>query len=117
MDLKTAAALMDKLWEDIKCAIHPKDDEFLLDAALMAWLICDAQSELRPLEDSICNCIIELMVTFLAGKSLEKGYILIPCNVYEVQSLRDFLLVDAVRLLLDDSVPKCAGECSRINET
>lgn len=111
MDMRTAADLMDKSWEDIKCAIHTKDDGFLLDAAVMAWLLCDADSELLPLEDSISNSIVELMVMFLAGKSLENGIVFIPCNVNEVQCLKDFILRDAVNCLLDDAVPKSAGKC------
>ena len=117
MDMTTAAALMNKSWEDIKCAIHPKEDGFHLDAAVMAWIICDADSGLRPLEDSICDNIVQLIVTFLDGKSCENDIVRIPCNVNEVQCLKDFVLGDAVKFLLYDDVPKSAGECSCINET
>ncbi|GLI63056.1 hypothetical protein VaNZ11_005956 [Volvox africanus] len=96
MDTTRAAQLMSAMWPDVECAVCKVEDGILLDAAVMAAIMCALKEELVPLEDSLAAAIIDVMETLLLGMPRPKGFVFIPCTVNEVRCLKDFLLGDAV---------------------
>ncbi|GLI64707.1 hypothetical protein VaNZ11_008066 [Volvox africanus] len=90
---------MSAMWPDVECAVCKVEDGILLDAAVMAAIMCALKEELVPLEDSLAAAIIDVMETFVLGMPRPKGFVFIPCAVNEVKCLKDFLLDDAVHLL------------------
>ncbi|GLI62152.1 hypothetical protein VaNZ11_004724 [Volvox africanus] len=90
---------MSAMWPDVECVVCKVEDGILLDAAVMAAIMCALKEELAPLEDSLAAAIIDVMKTFVLGMPRPKGFVFIPCAVNEVKCLKDFLLGDAVHLL------------------
>jgi hypothetical protein len=100
MDITRAALLLDKSWSDIEFTILQQKDGFLLDAPVVAAMLCiSADGKLDPLEDCLCAAIIDLLETFSRGQTNPNGTVFIPCDVHPVGCLKDFFLRDALDLL------------------
>ncbi|GIL91909.1 hypothetical protein Vretifemale_19510 [Volvox reticuliferus] len=99
MDIQHAVAYMDKFWSEIEPTICLLEDGLIVDAAIMAAIICMTDLDLFPVEDSLVAAIIEVLITFLKAEPQKNGSMYIPCNVSEIKSLKEFILQDAISLL------------------